>query len=244
LRCTALRLEIQMQMKGSRRLEAGEGNQPDQCMIAGGQTDIIREIFRRKLLMKKLIGLFVFVVVCAGPVKAQDYARFDISGGPSFRVFQQTFTPDEARIGMVGWYLAADYNFHKFRNHFAAEFESSGNYRNQIVLGTTSVYTIALGPKFYPLGHHRLTPFGHVLFGGGYYRDAIPAEGGFSPYVQSYGSFAWEGGGGLDLNVRKHWGVRMIEFDYAQTRFPIQGVHNNENNYRIAFGINYRFGKK
>jgi hypothetical protein len=213
-------------------------------MIADGQTSFVQEILRRQLLMKKLVGLIAFLLASSAPVMAQDIPRFDVSAGPSFRLFQQTFLPDEARVGMPGWYLSGDYNIHRFRNHFGVEMEGSGNYGNEIVLGITSVYTLLVGPKIYPVGHHKLTPFGHVLFGGGYYRDDIPAQGGDLAHDRAYGSFVWEGGVGLDLNVRKNWGVRMIQFDYAQTRFPIEGIYNNEVNYKVSIGVVYRFGRK
>jgi Outer membrane protein beta-barrel domain len=196
------------------------------------------------LLMRKLIGIFAFLAVCAAPATAQGVQRFDFSAGGSFRVFQQTFTADEAKVGMPGWYASGDYNIHKFRNHFGLEMEGSGNYRNLITLGSTSIYTLLVGPKIYPFGHHKLTPFGHVLFGGGYYRDAVPPQTNFPHHIYEYGSGVWEGGAGLDLNVRKHWGVRVIEFDYAQTRFPVFGPYASEGNYKVSIGINYRFGAK
>jgi hypothetical protein len=194
------------------------------------------------LLMKKLIGIFVFSVLCSASVMAQGYARFDFSGGGSFRAFTQTQTSDGATIGMPGWYASLDYNIHRFRNHFGLEIEGSGNYRNQIVLGPTSVYTLLVGPKIYPFGHHKLTPFGHVLYGAAYYRDGIPAQNPFDYTLRQSSSKAWEAGGGLDLNIRKHWGVRMLQVDYGQTDLYFLGARSTQNNYRASIGINYRFG--
>jgi hypothetical protein len=210
-------------------------------MIAGGQIDFMQEFLRRKQLMKKLIRLFAFLALSAAPVMAQGYARFDLSAGGSFRVYQQSEKASDSKIGMPGWYASADYNFHKFRNHFGVEIEGSGNYRNQGYYGRTSVYTFFAGPRIYPFGHHKLTPYGHVLFGGGYYRNVIPPAGGADfTTLRTYGSKAWEAGGGLDLNIKKHWGVRMLELDYARTRFYSYNI--KQANYRASIGVIYRFG--
>lgn len=211
-------------------------------MIAGGQIDFMHAILRRTLLMKKLIGIFAFLTLSAAPVMAQGYARFDFSAGGDMRLFQQAENPRITTIGMPGWYASGDYNFHKFRNHFAVEIQASGNYRDQGDFGKTSVYTALMGPKIYPFGHHKLTPYGHVLFGGGYYRNEIPAQSGFDAAVQSSSTKAWQGGVGLDMNIKKHWGVRLLELDYTQTRFF--GYKITENNYQANIGIVYRFGSR
>jgi Outer membrane protein beta-barrel domain len=193
------------------------------------------------VLMKKLMGLFAFLALSATPMMAQDYARFDFSAGGSMRSFQQSETAKGTTIGMPGWYGSIDYNFHKFRSHFALELEGSGNYRDQGYFGRTTVYTYLVGPKIYPFGHHKLTPYGHVLIGGAYYRNDVPAVGGAQSTIQSSASNAWEGGVGMDWNIKKHWGVRVLEFDYAQTRFFAYKI--TQTNYRASIGINYRFGK-
>jgi opacity protein-like surface antigen len=210
-------------------------------MIADGKMDSIKGIARRMVLMKKLIGLFAFLALSAAPLMAQSYPRFDFSVGGSMRSFQQSETATGITIGMPGWYGAIDYNFHRFRNHFALELQAAGNYRDQGYFGRTSVYTYLVGPKIYPLGHHKLTPYGHVLIGGAYNRNDVPPEVGGVSTIQSSASNAWETGLGLDWNIKKHWGVRLLEFDYGQTRFF--QYKTIQTNYVASIGINYRFGR-
>jgi hypothetical protein len=192
--------------------------------------------------MNRLIGLFAFLVMSAAPAMAQDYSRFDLSAGASFRGFQQSEKAPESLIGMPGWYFSADYNIHGFHNLLGAEIQAMGDYRQQGYFGQTSVYTFLVGPRIYPVGHHKLTPYGHVLFGGGYYRNYVPPEAGGLATTFTYGSKAWEAGGGLDLNIRKHWGVRLLEFNFGQTGFFNYKI--TQTNYVAAVGINYRFGGK
>ncbi len=190
--------------------------------------------------MKKLLWLFAFLVFGTAPVMAQGSSRFELSAGGSFRLFQQTETSDESKIGMPGWYASGVYNIHHFRDHFGVQLEGTGGYRSQGTFGDTSIYTLLIGPRVYPFGHHKLTPYGQFLFGEGYYRNEIPAYGGYQSSVYSSYGKAWEVGGGLDLRIKKHWGVRMMQFDFGQTRFFSSSIY--QTNYRASIGIIYRFG--
>jgi hypothetical protein len=190
--------------------------------------------------MKRLLGIFALLALSAAPTMAQE-ARFELSAGGSFRVFQQTETPSSSRIGMPGWYFSGVYNLHRFWNRFGFQLEGTGAYRDQGTFGNTSIYSLQAGPRFYPFGHHKLTPYGEVLLGQAYYMNQIPAYGGYSSSHYSYTAFSWEGGVGMELNLRKHWGVRVLQVDYAQTNFFSYGVR--QNNYRASVGIIYRFDR-
>lgn len=188
--------------------------------------------------MKRLLVVLGFLALSAGPAVAQQ-EHFEFSVGGSFRAFQQTETSDQSRIGMPGWYFAGVFNIHRFRNFLGVQLEGTGSYRGQGVVGNTSIYTAQIGPRIYPIGHHKLTPYGEVLFGVGYYRNDIPAYGGFQPSVYSYTGDTWEAGGGMEMNIKHHWGLRLMQFDFGQTHFFSKS--ERQTNYRASIGITYRF---
>jgi hypothetical protein len=52
---------------------------------------------------------------------------------------------------------------------------------------------------------------------------------------------AWEAGGGFDWVHSRRWEVRLLELDYAPTKFFGNGT---KSGYRGSIGIIYRFGEK
>jgi hypothetical protein len=174
----------------------------------------------------------------APPVAAERYTpKYELSAGYDYRKF---YFPDEGTtLGTNGWYASVDRNFKRWLGAYA---EMSGVYRNRGTYGNSSIYTLLIGPQLYPLGHRKLTPFGHVLFGAGYYRNAVPTNGGFGSKVESATALAWSGGGGLDLYLKKHLGIRLIEFDYGTAHFF--GGTADHGSDRVSVGIVYRFGER
>ena len=122
--------------------------------------------------MKRLLGILGFLAVLATPAVAQQTVpRWDLSAGGSFRLFQQTDTADDSKIGMPGWYFSGVFNIRRFRSIFGVQLEGTGVYRHQGTFGNTSIYTLQAGPRIYLLGHHKVTPYGEITFGDGYYQQ-------------------------------------------------------------------------
>ena len=44
------------------------------------------------------------------------------------------------------------------------------------------------------------------------------------------------------MNIKQHWGVRLMQFDIGQTSFFSYKV--KQTNYRASIGVTYRFGKR
>jgi hypothetical protein len=173
------------------------------------------------------------------PVAAEIYTpKYELSAGYNYRKF---YFNNGTTLGMNGGYASVDRNFKRWLGAFA---EISAVYRGRGLSGDSSIYTLLIGPQLYPFGHRKLTPFGHVLFGAGYYRNAVPANGGFSSSVQTFAGTDWGGGGGLDMNLRnrKHLGIRLIEVDYDKAHF--YGGNIDRGSIRVSVGIVYRFGEK
>lgn len=210
--------------------------------------------------MQRLLGLSLLLITFAIPAIAQDVpasppqappaaappetpppapvipSKTEISGGFTLNRYNET---NGTTTTMPGGYGDVEHNI--IQRWLGAELQGVGGFTDQGVLGNLTIYTLMAGPTFYPFGHRKITFFGHILAGEGYYRNSIPASTGFPALVATHTSFAWAGGAGLDLTVSKQLAVRLAQFDYTETKFFGGTVH--ENNTRISVGIVYHFGR-
>ena len=214
--------------------------------------------------MQRLLGLAVLLTMFAGPAIAQDVpassqtpdaakapvaaapqdktapaatsvSKTEISGGFTFHRYYE-ITGDT--ITMPGGYADVEHNI--LQRWLGAEIQLSGAYKNLGAPGTLEIYTIMAGPTFYPLGHRKITVFGDVLAGEGYYRNSIAASAGFPSQINTHTSLAWGAGGGIDLNVSRRLSVRLVRFDYTKMKFFAGTAH--ESDTRVSVGIVYHFG--
>ena len=188
--------------------------------------------------MRKWLGLMVLVALAAIPALAQDEVHsVEVGGGYTLRSYNNPQGPD--RLYMNGWDGMADYML--FWKWLSVAGQADGTYNNDGANGKTSVYSAMAGPQLYPFGHRKLTVYGQALFGGGYTRFTLPSAGGYPKTTFSSHAFAWQVGAGVDYAWKPNWSIRVIQFDYEDTRFfqanPSQG------NYKFSVGIMYRFGK-
>jgi hypothetical protein len=105
--------------------------------------------------------------------------------------------------------------------------------------------TFLAGPRYTwtsPVGNvnkPRLQLFGQGLFGGAHGFDGLyPTSTGVTPTASS---FAVQAGGGLNVLLTKHFGLRLVEADYIRTAFP-NGYDNTQTGVRLAFGATYHIG--
>jgi len=180
------------------------------------------------------------------PKKVYETPKYEISAGYSYRSYYSPNGPavnEPGNVGMNGWYVSVDRNYKKWIG-LVAEVTDTG--KNQgLLLGDAHIYTFGAGVQIYPLGHRKLTPFGHFLYGGGYYRDAIAPFQAFSGNTITSLIKAWEGGGGLDLNLKEHWAIRLIEFDVGSGNyFPSSQTYAASAPHRISVGFVYHFGQR
>lgn len=190
--------------------------------------------------MKNLGALFVLGLIFSMPAMAQDVPKFEIGGGVAYRSFDQF---SGSRLNMAGFEAYGDYHIWRFIN-VAADF--AGTYNRYGTSGSlnktnssTDIYSFLVGPQLYPFGHdHKVTVFGHVLFGGGDYVYHL-SQVGFTSFDKSYFGPVWMGGGGLDWKIKKHWSLRLVEADYERTSF-LSGAPS-QGNYRASIGLLYRF---
>lgn len=163
--------------------------------------------------------------------------KYDVSAGFAYRSYYQL---NGLNPYLDGWYLSVDRTFFHW---LSAEGEVSGVYKNQgVIVGNTGIYSFMVGPRIYPLGHRKLTPYGHVLFGASVLRNTVGPFSGFGVNTDTTAVHSWEAGGGLDYNLSSHWGIQIAQFDFGTSNFT--GSNQNRGFYRITVGAVYRFGKK
>jgi Outer membrane protein beta-barrel domain len=168
-------------------------------------------------------------------------AKMELSAGYTYRAF----SPDASTtLKTNGGFVSAEYNVISW---IGAEVEATGVIRKQGTdnLGTAqtlTIFTAMGGPRIYPLRHRRISLYGHVLIGEGYYRLTSPAFGGFPAKVTTSNGFSFEAGTGVDLRLKSHWSILLGEGDYGETSFQLTNSH--QDSYRVSAGIVYLWGQK
>jgi hypothetical protein len=113
-------------------------------------------------------------------------------------------------------------------------------------IGLTLV-TANLGPRytFRPhLGHQRnrsVAIFGQALGGLAWgFNSYFPSSTGAQT---NYVSFDLQLGGGVDLELSRHFGLRLFQGDWVRTEFP-NGTTNVQNNLRLSAGVVLRIPQR
>jgi hypothetical protein len=157
-----------------------------------------------------------------------------------------------------GWDGQGTFNINRFLGITA---DISGNYRTLsslpipiITAGVSQhVYTFLGGPTVTGnLG--RVSVFGHALFGEAFAGTStgvsLPFIGGLNTSVRSANALAMAFGGGLDLNLGRHFAIRPAQLDLVRTSFsPADALATGlststsgaQNFLRYSGGIVFRF---
>jgi opacity protein-like surface antigen len=205
--------------------------------------------------MKKLLALFALLAVSAIPALAQERGQdrplFEINGGYTF---QRWDTPPVAQppssFDFNGFNAGAAFHVTRW---LAGVADITGTYNTQGAAGSnakTHIYSYLFGPRVYPLGHHKLTPYVHGLVGVATYHIHVPSPDPTLVFDESNNDFSFAVGGGVDLSLGKRFAIRLGQFDYQQTRFlhndaVLSGVSpDNQNNFKFSTGLVIRFGEK
>lgn len=196
--------------------------------------------------MKKVLGFVVLLLASSLPALAQTPVG-ELGIGYSFQSWNlPTALQPPSQLHLNGLDVSAEFNLSGFLGVDA----DAGWTKNTQNGGTTSVTTVMLGPQIYPIGHHRITPFVHALFGIGSFNLSFPASSNCAPFCNNRdGNFAWAGGGGVDINLSKHFAIRPVELDYEQTQFDLQILTGeppvaNQNSWKYTAAILFHFGRR
>ncbi len=113
--------------------------------------------------------------------------------------------------------------------------------------GDGKVFTYLAGPRFSYRTSSRVTPFAQVLAGVAHANTVNISNcvgTGCSPlFAQT--AFAMTSGAGVDLRVRHHIALRLIQAEYMMTQFadPTVAGHNSQNDVRLSTGVVFNFGE-
>jgi len=186
---------------------------------------------KRHTAIQLLVALLLLLVV-KQPVFAMDtHPRAEIFGGFSYL---PAGGADFPRKNSYGFQASVCGNI----NHwFGIVADLGGQYSKTSDLGpgwpgvtaTTSVYEYMVGPRF-AVRRQKFNFFSHVLVGR--------ANGHSNLVGFSDNSFAFAGGGGLDINFGDRLALRVLQLDYIGSFADIL-----EDNIRLGFGFVIKLGK-
>jgi outer membrane protein OmpA-like peptidoglycan-associated protein len=124
---------------------------------------------------------------------------------------------------------------------FQGAYTSTVNVNN----ANEAVLTYLFGPRLSYRKYDRFTPFAQVLFGGVHANEVVLDNCTLSCILlPAESSFALTAGGGLDVNVSRHFAIRLIQAEYLMTRFTNYetGTAGTQNDMRLSAGVVFRFG--
>jgi len=186
--------------------------------------------------MRKCAFLCAVLLLTALTAAAQEHASTEVVVGYSYmRANPNSSAADSFNLN-GGTASIAYYPWHWLG--FAADF--AGNHVGQI--GSTGVdnnlFTYLFGPRIRLPGTRHFKPFAQTLVGTAHATGST----GFAA-SGTHNSFAMAVGGGLDIPVTHHFGVRAFEVDYLPTWFPESATGNRlvQNNLRVSTGLRIRF---
>lgn len=179
-----------------------------------------------------ILAMVIIILGCAAVAQeSANAARGEIFGGYQFlRVNSGLNVSGVDNFNLNGWNAAVSGYVHQY---FGVTADFSGSYGTPQVSGIgvkTRLHTFMFGPVVRaPMG--KLTPFAHVLFGGGHF------SGEAAGVSASETDFTWAAGGGLDVNVSHNFAIRLAQADFLQTRV----ASTSQNHFRYSAGIVLRF---
>lgn len=185
--------------------------------------------------MRKAWCLFGLVLLLAMTASAQGTSKADVFLGYSYVRANPGASTGLSGVNLNGG--SANVAFNPSRSFgIVADFGGyhSGNLGGSGVSGT--FYTYLFGPRFSYRGNDRITPFAQILFGGAH------GSASFGTTTSGVNTFAMSAGGGLDVKVAQHVGIRPVQIEYLMTRFDLTGAGRSaQNNLRYSAGIVFRW---
>jgi opacity protein-like surface antigen len=190
-------------------------------------------------MMKKITLLATMLFVASMGAYAQDeYPKFELAGTFNFVRADLDVFGNES---IYGYGIGAQYNANKYFGivgEWTAAHGTSGpasivqdGVTYDIPEFDTRVQTLMAGPRF-SYRPKAVTVFGHWLLGAG----TNKIDWGTSSYTKW--QFAMAIGGGVDVNVSKHFAIRAVQIDWMpiHSNLELQGANNYFNNIRYQFG--------
>ena len=182
--------------------------------------------------MKSLATLILLML--AVPCLAQNnHPKAELFGGFSY----VRIDADEGENrNLYGWNGAASFSVDRT---YGFTIDASGHYQDN-VFQDSRVYSILAGPRF-TSRNDDVTTFAHILFGGTHHYHRFKSL--TSRFTTEGNAFVVAVGGGFDVNVTPHFGVRVIQAEYALTKFgDAPSGKALQHNARVGIGVVFRLG--
>ena len=162
-------------------------------------------------------------------------------------------------VGLNGGSASVAFNFNRylgivgdFGGYDDSQLQLTGTGVNQplVVNSSGTVYTYLFGPRLSYRNQTRFTPFAQAL-AGGVHASAVTVNncaGAGCTVLPVQSSFAFTGGGGLDIRLTHRISIRPVQAEYMLTRFQSvanglsTGVSNSQNDLRLSSGLLFGFG--
>ena len=181
-------------------------------------------------MLRKLALLVALMSLLSALAVAQEPAKAEIFGG--YQYFHASSGVSGAdSFNLNGWNAALSGYFNR---NLGITSDFAGVYGTPTALGIgvhTRFYSFLFGPVVRVPNASKLTPFVHVLFGGGHL--SLSALGAST----SETDFTWAAGGGADWNLTRNFSVRVAQADFMQ----IHTSGSSQNAFRYSAGIVVKF---
>jgi peptidoglycan-associated lipoprotein len=114
---------------------------------------------------------------------------------------------------------------------FAGKLPSTGNSLTMASYLAGARYSL---PQPWMRKRNSVQPFVQLLVGAGH------AGGGYAGAGDGTFAFATRMGGGIDIPVRRHLAIRLVQIDYDLTSFR-NSVNDRQNNLLVGSGVVFRW---
>ena len=195
---------------------------------------------------KFAVVLLLSIFSALNVARAQD--RVQLFGGYSYLgyYYYNAYTGPWTLSSFQGWDGSGSV---KLTRHIEIEGDFGSSYRPSYGLAAYStsdtIRTYMGGPRV-STKFSQASLYGHVLFGGLTYKRKAGQGPGLPPFTSSDTTFAMAIGGGTDLRLTRHFGVRLVQIDYVRNNNSVSGSFASPGqhvNFRILTGAIFRFGR-
>jgi hypothetical protein len=139
---------------------------------------------------------------------------------------------------LFGWNGALSVSATKL---FGFTVDSAGHYQDKVTV-RSRFFSLYGGPRF-TARTENFTTFGHILLGGIHIHEQVRLIN--QPSTTRGDAFSVLIGGGFDVNVTPHFGVRVIQAEYDLAKFNrAPSGKAIQHNARVGFGVVFRFVDK
>jgi len=181
--------------------------------------------------MKTIVTLILLML--SAPCLAQSsHPRVELFGGFSY---VRIDADESENRNLYGWNGSLSVSVDKT---YGFTVDASGHYQDN-GFQRSRVFSLLAGPRFTARGEHATT-FAHILFGGTHDHERFDT---LTAHFTTHGNaFVVAVGGGFDVNVTPHFGVRVIQAEYALTKFnDAPSGKAIQHNARVGIGVVFRY---